>query len=117
MKKILLPLLITIGITFSTTAIAAEKTVTIDWTMADTTNIQGYKMYYSTNSDMSNKQFVCETSDATTTSLTCPNVSIVTYPVYFIIAATTSTEELESSVKSFTQNISSVQNFTITEGH
>ena len=113
MKKILLPLLITIGITFSSTALAAEKTVIIDWTMADTTNIEGYKMFYSTNSDMSGKQFACETSDPTETTLSCPNVSIVTYPVYFTIAGTSASGELESSVQSFTQRISAVQGFAI----
>lgn len=30
----------------------AIKSVTIDWSMADTTNITGYKMYYSCSSDI-----------------------------------------------------------------
>ncbi|NOY53059.1 MAG: hypothetical protein GXP58_05485 [Deltaproteobacteria bacterium] len=66
---------------------SASKTVTITWSMADTSNLQGYKMYYSYSADMSGKTLACETGDATATTLACTNVDITQYPVYFTISA------------------------------
>ena len=97
-----------------TLAISATKTITIDWGMSDTTNVTGYKMYYSNNSDMAGKTLACETSDPSAVTLTCPNVNIESYPMYFTIAAIKTDGEVESEVEPVTYNISSVQDFTIT---
>ncbi|MCJ7600179.1 MAG: hypothetical protein MUO63_01600 [Desulfobulbaceae bacterium] len=96
-----------------TIASAVTKSVTIDWTMSDTTNVTGYKMYYSFSSDMSprGEPAACETNDPAVTSLTCANVDIPAgKPIYFAIAAITADGELISESKS---PISMVQNFSL----
>ncbi|MCK9295282.1 MAG: hypothetical protein M0P70_09380 [Desulfobulbaceae bacterium] len=109
------PLLVTqllLAIVAPTIASSATKSVTIDWAIADTTNVTGYKVYYSYWSDMSSKMLACETNDPTVTSLTCANVSIASTPVYFIIAAVTAQRELTSASET-SPAISTVQNFNL----
>jgi len=102
-------------LTMTTPSIAssATKSVTIVWAMADTTNVTGYKMYYSYSSDMSTQTLACETNDPAATSLTCDNVSITSTPTYFVIAAVSAEGELTSESKSFVSPISTVQNFSL----
>ncbi len=96
-------------------SLAATKNVTITWTMPDTTNVAGYRMYYAYDSMMSNKTLACETMDKTATSLTCPDVDLQSSPVYFVIAAVTDGGELSSSPaeRTFGISISPVQDFRI----
>jgi len=110
------PLLVTLFLLAMTTpsiASGVTKSVTIDWTMSDTTNVTGYKMYYSYNSDIdmsSRGKQACGTNDPAVTSLTCANVDIVAdKPIYFAIAAITAEGKLFSASKS---PISVVQNFS-----
>jgi len=78
---------------------AAPKTVTVDWTISDYSNVQSYKMYMSYSSDMGNKILACEINDPTATSLAC-SVNIDSYPVYFTIAASSRDgKESSSSVE------------------
>lgn len=91
---------------------AAEKTVTINWTIADISDVQGYKMYYSYDSSMVDKMLACESSSPTISSLSCPNVNIDSYPVYFTIASVTPGGEFESSPDSYA-GISIVKGFIL----
>ncbi len=94
---------------------AATKNVTITWTMPDTSNVTGYRMYYAYDNMMSNKTLACETSDKSVTSLTCPDVDLQSSPVYFEIAAMTGNGERCSSAAEGTFNaaISPVLDFRI----
>jgi hypothetical protein len=94
---------------------AVDKDVTISWTMSDTTDVLGYKMYYSYDSSMANRQLACETSDSTATTLTCPNVNLEQSPIYFAIAAITTDSEASSSAVAETliTGISIVQGFRL----
>lgn len=114
MKKTFLTALSLMTILAPTLAISATKTITIDWGMSDTTNVTGYKMYYSNNSDMAGKTLACETSDPSAVTLTCPNVNIESYPIYFTIVAIKTDGEVESEVEPITYTISSVQDFAVT---
>lgn len=72
---------------------AAPRTVTITWTKSDTTDVQGYKVYYADNNAMINKTWCNDCSDpienpANTFTITCYNVEIKdNQPYYFTIAA------------------------------
>jgi len=97
-------------------ALAVEKEVTVTWSMADTTNVSGYRLYYAYDSSMSNKTLACETTDPAATSLTCTNVDLQQSPVYFVLAAVkNNTEEASTpSSQSFdtaTATISIVRDF------
>ena len=92
---------------------AASRTVTINWSVSNTADIQSYKMYYSYDSGMSNKQFLCATSNPNAISLTCENVDINTYPVYFTIAAVTPNGEINSPPDSVLTPMTMVQNFSV----
>lgn len=100
---------------FPLNSLAATKNVTITWSMPDTSNVTGYRMYYSYDGSMTNKQFACGTDDGNATTLTCDNVELDHSPVYFEITAVTANGELTSSPGSgsFTLSISPVQGFQI----
>jgi len=114
MKKILLLSFFFLSIMLLATvpASAATRTVTVNWTISDTTNVQGYKMYYYYNSDMTDEHFACETDDASATSLTC-DINITSYPIYFSIAAITADEEVPSPLRPVEHALSTVRNFTV----
>lgn len=100
-----------------TIASSATKTVTIDWTIPDTQNVQSYRMYYSYSIDMSGKILAdnCTVLQKTIPedfSITCSNVNIDRYPVYFAIAAVT-IENNEIYSDPVTAEITVVQNFQI----
>ena len=78
-----------------------ERNVTIKWSMSDVTNVQNYKIYYSYYSDMANQKVACQTNDRTANELTCENVDIEKYPVYFTVAAIINGTESVSSPKEY----------------
>jgi len=78
-----------------------ERNVTIKWSMSDVTGVQSYKIYYSYYSDMANQKVACQTNDRTATELTCENVDIEKYPVYFTVAAVINGTESVSSPKEY----------------
>lgn len=92
---------------------AAMKTVTIDWTMADTSGIQAYRMYYSYNNTMTNKRLACETNNPTATTLTCENIDLELSPVYLVIAAVFQGSETASTSveETFISEIAMVEDF------
>lgn len=94
-------------------SLAFSRTITVDWTMTDTTGVLGYKMYYSYNSDMINEILACETSSATARSLNCLNIPIDSYPVYFTIASVTADSEMNSAPEVVVSFISPVQDFKL----
>lgn len=112
MKNIFFVTQLLLAIIAPTIACGATKSVTIDWTIPDTTNVTGYKMYYSYNSDMSSRVLACTSNDPAATSLTCDNVSLSS-PIYFVIAAVTGEGELTSESKSYVLPISVVHNFSL----
>ncbi len=95
---------------------ATTRTVTINWTQSGSVEVLGYKMYYAYDSSMSNKMLACETSQTAITSLTCTDVNLEQSPVYFVVAAQTTTGETNSSIisKTFATSISAVQGFRLT---
>ncbi len=96
-------------------ALGVVKTITIAWSMADTTDVTGYRIYYSYDSSMTNKQLACETSDPAATSLTCSNVDLAQSTVYFSVAAVLGDQESSSSPmeKTIFSTISPVQGFQL----
>lgn len=121
MKKIYLAAFICFLALIPNSSLGATKKVTIDWTMTDTTNVQSYKMYYSYNDDMANKIWHQDCNDpieepAGTFSMTCNNVNIDHYPIYFTIAAVMTEGEIESEEKRVAI-ISIVKDFTIPSGN
>lgn len=114
MKKILLATLILFTMTIPTISSAmTPQTVTMTWTIADTSTVLGYKMYYSYSSDMTDRMLAWETSDPAATSLTCDIVDITFYPVYFTISTVSTIGEFDSEIKSANSSLSKVQNFII----
>ena len=111
MKKILSTTVI--AITIFTCSIAAAKTITIEWDMSDTSNVTGYKMYYSYSNNMDNKILACETNNPDITSLSCSNITFTSPISYWTIGAVTSTGELESIPKSYDATLMKVQNFAV----
>lgn len=94
---------------------AVIKNATITWDMSDISEVTGYKMYYSYNSDMSNKQLACKTNDRTATSLKCKGIDLQHSPVYFVIAALVPEDEATSGTasESFLTAITKVQGFQV----
>jgi len=86
MKKNLLTIF-NLLILIPTLALADVRSVAIQWEMQDIADVQGYKIYYSYSNDMTDQEMACETDDPTVTELTCSNVNIERYPVYFTVAA------------------------------
>lgn len=120
MKKIFSTSILFLIFVVPIVSLAADKTVTVEWIISKTTNVQDYLLYYSPNSDMSNK--ISQDCDplqkiaATPTiySMTCNNVPIIPGTVaYFTIAMITPDGESESSIFSQDTLLSTVQNFTI----
>lgn len=113
MKKIFLTLLLLSAILAPNLATAFSKTVTVDWTMQDTTGVIGYKMHYSTSADMSNKILACQTNDVTVRSLQCSITNIEAYPLYLTVSSITDAGEFESSMELLDLTPSQVQNFAV----
>ena len=98
-KHLRLFILAILLLTIPQVCMAFTRTITIHWSMSDTTDVTGYKMYFSYNSDMSAKTMACETSDRSVSSLTCQDVSFDQDKAYFTIAAVTASTEYESTPK------------------
>lgn len=111
--KIKLFLILTVTIPLPVSAI--EKQITIQWTIVDSLGISGYRLYYAYNKNMTDKKFACGTNQPHTTSLTCTNVNLSKSPVYFTIAAVTSTGEIPSAPvgKSFINSPNSILHFIV----
>ena len=88
------------------------------WTVSDATDIKGYKIYYAYDTQMSNKLLACETYDspATTTSLTCSNFTINSFPYYVAVTAvqTDNTEIASPAQEIIAPTVSTVKNFALT---
>ncbi len=116
MKKIFSTVLILLALSSATASVAATRPVTIEWSMSNTANVQSYQMYYSYSSDMADKLLVESCNpwvelSLNNFSMTCDNVNIETYPVYFTIAAITAEGATESYSEILTSSISIVQGF------
>ncbi|RKX88315.1 MAG: hypothetical protein DRP58_00695 [Spirochaetes bacterium] len=93
-------------------SVAANKTVTIEWSIQDTSGVNEYKLYYSYDMNMYNKELAYTETNVEANSLTC-SINIEAYPVFFTIAAVTTNGEIESTVKEVNHTITQVQNFTV----
>lgn len=114
MRKILLLLFLTMSL--PSISEAFTKTATINWSMLNIPDVQGYKIYYSYNTGMENKIWHqdCGAAQQTGTneySITCNNINITAFPVYFTINAVTPSGEISSGVKEIDSTISMVQDF------
>jgi len=91
--------------------------VTLKWTMADTTGVQGYRMYYSYSSDMSGRMLHSEcrtpSSSGGQYTMECTNVNLDPgqLPVYFQVEAYGNTREAASPPKK--ENFLPVKDFSI----
>lgn len=97
-------------------AVGSTKTVTVNWMMSDTTDVTGYKMYYSYSNSMAGKMLACETNDHSVTSLLCGNVEISQSPVYLEIVAKTITGDIVSTPVSQSVDISEPPMVSIVQG-
>lgn len=127
MKKILLLSIIVLSFCiFPSLTWATPRTVTITWTMPDTTDVQGYKVYYADNSSMTNKTWHndCSTpveNPSNTFTITCNNVDLIDEQTYYfaIAAEMANNSEIISnamdamSSTNTTIQITPVQNFNI----
>lgn len=112
MKKIFLPFLVGVFFVIPAISSAGTRTIEVEWSMPDTTDISGYKLYYSYSADMAGQQVACSTNDPAATSLTCQDITIDSYPVYFTVAAVKQEEELVSMAEKVATPLSPVMNFT-----
>ncbi len=105
---------------------ADTRTIVFNWTMEDTTGVTGYKLYYGYNDNMTINDGALHTNctpptsqpsatnpDELDFSMTCNDIVIDQYPVYFRIAAVTEEEEVPSDIFAITAPISQVKNFII----
>lgn len=112
MKKTFFPLLLVVFFVFPAISSAGTRTIEVEWSMPDTTDVSGYKLYYSYSADMADQQVACSTNDPSATSLTCQDVTIDSYPVYFTVAAVKQEEELVSMAEKVASPLSPVSNFS-----
>jgi len=115
--KIIKASIVLILILFPVIVFAAERTVTIEWAMSDTENIQGYKIYLAYDLTMENAEVVCDTPDPNSTNITCKNIDIEKYPVYFSVAAVTNDggELLSSPAKMSAETLNPPQRLRISQ--
>jgi len=90
----------------------SSTNVTLYWSVTNTNNIKGYKIYYYYK-NQSKAKVACQTSNSFITKLTCSNVQIEKYPVYFFVAAELGNEEVRSKPKKFYPP-ASINNFSAT---
>ena len=107
MKKLLL--LAVCLILYPSLLWATLRTVTISWTLPETINVQGYKVYYADNSAMTNKTWHSDCSNPTenptnTFTITCNNLDLTDNHTYYftIVAQLTDNSETTSSPKDAT---------------
>ena len=94
--------------------------------MEDTTDVTGYKLYYGYDSTMTISDGMLHTNCSTPISqpsesnpnqldfsMTCTDILIQQYPVYFRIAAVTQDEEVPSDIFSIAAPIAQVKDFII----
>lgn len=87
------------------------RTVTINWTMSDTSGVLGYRAYYDIDISMANKIWLSNSSTpienpARTFSITCYNVNIVNNVTYYFVIASVMADgsEIFSSMQAGTFN-------------
>ena len=115
MKKIYFTGIIFLITIFSCTVSAEEQNVNIQWTMNDTTNVIGYKLYYSYNQNMTINDSSWHSDCGKLTSspsaenpsdidftMLCNNIPITHYPIYCQIAAVTTEKEVPSDTFAIT---------------
>lgn len=113
-------------ITLATISFAASD-VTVEWEMTDTTNVTGYKMYYSSDSNMANKIWHQECQapveePALYFTMLCPNVPLdPAQTTYFTVVAVTATDEVASDINTITVSqppvpIAKIPDFTVITG-
>ena len=99
--------------------LASTQTLTIGWTINNSSGIIGYKMYYAYDEQMTNKTIACESNEnpATTSSLTC-TFDVTKYPFFAQIAAVPSngSSEILSTPQQIIKFIPPVQDFRVTKG-
>jgi hypothetical protein len=111
MKRFYLTAIILIMAIFSSVVFAEEKSVDFNWTMNDTTGVTSYKLYYSYTQNMTIDDATwhsdCQTPSSSPSgenssdldfAMTCNNIPITQYPVYFQIAAVTAEKETLSDI-------------------
>ncbi len=81
-------------------AVTDLRSVTINWTMSDTSGVQGYRIYYDIDISMANKVWLNDCSfpienPPYTFSITCNNVNIVSNVVYYFVVAAVMTDGSE----------------------
>jgi hypothetical protein len=119
MNKLFLSAPIFLALSLPVFSFAATKSITVDWSMSDTTNVQSYKMYYSYSSDMTGKVLITTCAPWTEPTpnnftMTCDNVTISSYPIYFIVTAlTTEGDEINSATESVVASVSAVSDFAL----
>lgn len=105
MIKILNFVILFFGIVITQSALANIPTMTLNWTLPDTSESSQFKLYYSLNADMSVKTWHenCTDPSALTQgafSMTCTNIPITSFPAYIQITAKTSEEsEIQSNIQ------------------
>ncbi|PHR27540.1 MAG: hypothetical protein COA36_08900 [Desulfotalea sp.] len=128
MIKILNFVILFFGIVITQSALANIPTMTLNWTLPDTSESSQFKLYYSLNADMSVKTWHenCTVPSALTQgafSMTCTNIPITSFPVYIqIIGTLADTSEIGSNIqiiesdpiKTDLTTIPVVQNFRLT---
>ncbi len=92
---------------------ADSRTVTITWTMSDTTDVQGYRVYFADNSAMTNKVLHSDCSEpienpTNTFTITCNNIELEDNQTYYFTIAVLMDDqsELSSNPKEKTYTVS-----------
>ena len=110
MKQSLSCLFFCASILFSQQALADIPTMRLSWTLADTSGISQYKLYYSSSSAMSPKTWHQECGTATedpagTFAMTCTNIPINTFPAYIqVTAQLTDGSEIPSNIQEIAED-------------
>jgi len=82
--------------------VTTSKNVTITWTMSNTTNVIGYKVYYADNSAMANKILHSDCSDpienpTNTFTITCNNINLTEGTTYYFTVVAQINDASESA--------------------
>ena len=127
MKKFNIVTVILLATLIPCVAFATNKSITLTWTMNDTTGVTGYKVAYSYNENMEDKTWHQDCNNPTHTlsaedpssldfSMTCNNFPYDDQQTQHItINAFTSEKEVESDAINFSPIFPSITNITMSE--